>query len=158
MVKLYIYSGIRSPRQTYGKIGIVYEINDGEGKPVILQRFDLNRNQAEMLALYIGLQMTDQAGGTGKTEIFTDSDYVFGTLTRFLPKWEQEGWKNSKGEPVKNGQAWARISQLLKGRDYEVRLKEKHTYETWLIDNTKREEDKKWVYGKSSESSIQQQK
>lgn len=38
--------------------------------------------------------------------IFTDSQYVKNGLTIWLPKWKQNGWTVSNGDPVKNQDLW----------------------------------------------------
>ena len=137
MVSIYIYSAIRGPHKSHGKIGIAFEVDGQEKQPIISQRYGVNRSQAEMLAFYLGLQASEAAGGEGDIELYTDSDYIFGSVTRFLPKWQENGWHNSKGEPVKNGDAWKKIAEHMKNRKCTVHLKEQHPYTTWLIDNTK---------------------
>lgn len=41
--------------------------------------------------------------------LFTDSQYVQKGITEWLPGWVKKGWKNAKGEPVKNQDLWQRL-------------------------------------------------
>ena len=41
--------------------------------------------------------------------LFTDSQYVQKGITEWLPGWLRKGWKNAKGEPVKNQDLWQRL-------------------------------------------------
>lgn len=41
--------------------------------------------------------------------LFTDSQYVQKGITEWLPGWLRKGWKNAKGEPVKNQDLWLRL-------------------------------------------------
>lgn len=38
----------------------------------------------------------------GDIDIYTDSAYCIGCLTIWAPRWQQNGWKNSKNQPVAN--------------------------------------------------------
>lgn len=43
--------------------------------------------------------------------LYTDSQYVQKGITEWLPGWIRKGWKNSKGEPVKNQDLWQRLQE-----------------------------------------------
>ncbi len=45
-------------------------------------------------------------------EIFTDSQYVKNGITSWIKKWEENGWKNSKKESVKNIDLWKSLREL----------------------------------------------
>lgn len=44
-----------------------------------------------------------------RVDLFTDSQYVQKGMTEWLPGWIRKGWKNAKGEPVKNQDLWQRL-------------------------------------------------
>lgn len=44
-------------------------------------------------------------------ELYTDSQYVQKGITEWLPGWIRKGWKNAKGEPVKNQDLWQRLQE-----------------------------------------------
>lgn len=134
-IKLYIYSGIRSPRKSNGRIGYVAE-PDGTGR--ILERYDINRYQAEMLALYLALQEAEMNGGTGEVDIYTDDAYISTVLGRTIPKISQTGWHRGNGKPIKNANAWKAIWEHLKGKEYRIHLNEDHSYQKWLKTNCAR--------------------
>jgi ribonuclease HI len=46
--------------------------------------------------------------------VFTDSNYVRTGLLEWSKNWERNGWKTSKGEPVKNKELWIRMLDLKK--------------------------------------------
>lgn len=50
--------------------------------------------------------------------VVTDSAYVMnGCVDRWFDGWRKNGWKNSKGEPVKNQTLWAMIAGHLHNRE-----------------------------------------
>ena len=53
--------------------------------------------RAELYAIRRALEVTE-----GSWTIRTDSRYAIGALTEWCHKWRQNGWRNSKGHPVKN--------------------------------------------------------
>lgn len=45
--------------------------------------------------------------------LYTDSDYVYDGLTRWLASWKKQGWKTSSRDPVKNLDLWMELDKLL---------------------------------------------
>lgn len=58
--------------------------------------------RAELAALLRAFEIIDAKGNGGKYEIYTDSAYVIGCLAGWAATWEQRGWVNSDGAPVRN--------------------------------------------------------
>ena len=50
-----------------------------------------------------------------RADIYTDSQYVQKGITEWLPGWIKRGWKNAKGEPVKNQDLWQRLHEANAG-------------------------------------------
>lgn len=132
-VKIYIYSAIKTPRRSSGKIAYAIDPYDIAR---VLERYDVNMYQAEMLALYMALQEAAGQGGMDEIDIYTESAYIKNALTSTVPKVAQTGWHNSKGEPIRNADAWKSIWELIKSRKYHVHLNEDHEYKKWFIENT----------------------
>lgn len=47
-------------------------------------------------------------------DLYTDSQYVQKGISEWLPNWIKRGWKNAKGEPVKNQDLWQRLNAATK--------------------------------------------
>jgi ribonuclease HI len=45
-------------------------------------------------------------------KLFSDSEYVVKGVKEWRKGWERKGWKNSKGEPVKNKELWEQLFSL----------------------------------------------
>ena len=43
----------------------------------------------------------------------TDSKYVIGGINDWMDNWKKRGWRNAKGEPVKNKELWLQLDQLV---------------------------------------------
>lgn len=59
----------------------------------------------------------------GPITIFTDSVYAMKCLSEWLPAWERNGWKNSKGDPVMNQDIIRPAVAILRGRHEPVTLR-----------------------------------
>ena len=60
-------------------------------------------NRMELMAAIEGLKALKRPS---TVIIHTDSRYVMDGLTRWLPRWKQNGWKTSDKKPVKNADLW----------------------------------------------------
>lgn len=66
--------------------------------------------RGELLALLTALDYIWSA--KQETQIVTDSEYLFNTMTKeWYKSWQHKGWVTALGEPVKNRDLWQAISQ-----------------------------------------------
>jgi ribonuclease HI len=63
-------------------------------------------NRMELMAAICALESLKKPC---RIALYTDSQYVQKGITEWLPGWIRKGWKNSKGEPVKNQDLWQRL-------------------------------------------------
>lgn len=57
--------------------------------------------------------------------IYTGSSYVYGVLkNRWLERWADSGWVNSKGRPVRYQKRWQQVYEALTKHNYQVEMKE----------------------------------
>ena len=92
-MKIVFTDGSASPNPGMGGFSVI----DGEtGNPLILGRSDFTTNIV-MEATAIGFAMAE----IPDAEIHTDSEFWINVLTKWAPKWAENGWKKGKGE-IKN--------------------------------------------------------
>jgi ribonuclease HI len=48
----------------------------------------------------------------GRINIYSDSDYVINSATKWVAGWKSKGWRLAKGGPVKNVELWRRFDAL----------------------------------------------
>ena len=53
--------------------------------------------------------------------VHTDSQYVRGGITEWLPNWVRRGWRTADNKPVKNADLWRRLAELAAQHDVEWR-------------------------------------
>jgi ribonuclease HI len=44
-------------------------------------------------------------------ELWTDSQYLRGAMTEWLPRWKRNGWKTADRKPVKNDDLWRALDE-----------------------------------------------
>lgn len=96
-----------------GGYGIVVRQN-GEEKTYSGAEAQTTNNRMELRAAIEALKMMPSGR---RVDIYTDSEYVKKGMTEWLPRWIQRGWRNAKGEPVKNQDLWVALSQEVSRHD-----------------------------------------
>jgi ribonuclease HI len=51
--------------------------------------------------------------------LYTDSTYVRNGITKWLPKWQANGWRTTAGEPVKNADLWVSLDIACRAHDVQ---------------------------------------
>lgn len=90
---------------------------EGKEKEIWGGETDTTNNRMEMTAVVKALETlkTDKY----PVEIYSDSAYIVNCFkSKWYVKWEQNGWKNAKKEPVENRDLWERLLELY--RKYSV--------------------------------------
>lgn len=64
-------------------------------------------NRMELLA---AIQAIESLNKPCRIDLYTDSQYVQKGITEWMPNWIKRGWKNAKGEAVKNQDLWQRLN------------------------------------------------
>jgi ribonuclease HI len=70
---------------------------------------DATNNRMELTAAVEGLRALKCAC---QVTVLTDSDYVRRGITEFLPRWKNNGWRNSSGKPIANQDLWEELDEL----------------------------------------------
>lgn len=137
-VNIYTASGIRSPRAGNGKAGYILEMKT-EKEPVTLTKtaeiLNATANQSELRILIMALaRLTKKCSLT----IYTESGYVAAGIEE-LSRWQENGWKTSRGTDVANKEEWLETAELLNGHAVSVTT-ENHEYRAWLRSEVTRKE------------------
>ena len=80
---------------------------------------------AIILALEVGLKRYGELHSSPymKVTIYSDSKYVIGCMTEWIPKWRRNGWRNAAGNPVANQDLIKEAAELHNKLDKEGRVK-----------------------------------
>ena len=73
-------------------------------------------NRMELLA---AIEAIESLNKPCRIDLYTYSQYVQKGISEWLPNWIKRGWKNAKGEPVKNQDLWQRLNLATKSHQIE---------------------------------------
>ena len=137
-VNIYTASGIRSPRAGNGVAGFVLEMKTEKGPVTFTKTAEIlnaTANQSELRILIMALKrLTKKCSLT----IYTESGYVAAGIEE-LSRWQENGWKTSRGTDVANKEEWQETAELLNGHAFSVTT-ENHEYRAWLRSEVTRKE------------------
>ncbi|NLU50077.1 MAG: ribonuclease HI [Syntrophomonadaceae bacterium] len=67
-----------------------------------------------------------------KVVVYSDSAYIVNAFRqRWLEKWQANGWRNSKSEPVANQDLWKELLSLCRKNQVEIRKVAGHSGDRW---------------------------
>jgi ribonuclease HI len=94
-----------------------------------LQGAEKTNNRAEYSAGIAALQIAEKIDPTFSKVlyIYTDSELMINSLTKWLPGWKAKGWKKADGGPVKNVDLLKLLEELMKKRVTVFRHVKAHT-------------------------------
>lgn len=97
----------------------------GREKELCGGEVNTTNNRMELTALIEALSALKEDGL--KLVIFSDSSYLINCFrNEWYVKWQLNGWKNSKKEPVENQDLWEKLLELLSKHEKEFYLVKGH--------------------------------
>src|SRR5215831_19014142 len=75
---------------------------------------ETTNNRMELSAAIEGLRALNRAC---RVTVLTDSEYLRRGITEFLPRWKENGWRNSAGKAVENQDLWDQLEELAEYHD-----------------------------------------
>lgn len=78
--------------------------------------YDTTNNKMELLAVIKGLEALNKPS---KVTITSDSKYVLGGITEWMPNWKKRNWKTANKKPVQNVELWRKLDELVIGHEIE---------------------------------------
>lgn len=90
--------------------------------------FNATNNQMELMAAIKALL---RIGRGGRIVVVTDSKYVKDGITKWINRWKGNGWKTSRGKPVKNLAHWQKLDSLCQSRDVTWEWTPGHSGHRW---------------------------
>ncbi|MTJ06180.1 MULTISPECIES: ribonuclease HI [unclassified Anabaena] len=95
-----------------GGWGTVVYFNDGSVHEMGDSSQHTTNNKMEMQAAIAALEFFKSSGQTEPITLYTDSEYLINSITKWLPGWKRKGWKKSDGNPVQNQDLLETLDQL----------------------------------------------
>ncbi|BAY94580.1 MULTISPECIES: ribonuclease HI [unclassified Tolypothrix] len=95
-----------------GGWGVVVYFNDGSIHEIGGASSHTTNNKMEMQAAIAGLQFLQTSGQTQPITLYTDSEYLINSVTKWIKGWKQRGWKKADGKPVQNQDLLETLDEL----------------------------------------------
>lgn len=70
-------------------------------------------NRMELFAVIKAMQFLKNENVNGNSHIYTDSQYVYLGITKWLSTWKKKNWKNSRNTLVRNDDLWKLLDKLM---------------------------------------------
>lgn len=145
-VKIFIETSHKSIRPADGWYWAVVEYITAKGPATIEYRDHMHAtwNQLELTALSKALKALKRPC---ETEIYTENRYISGAITQgWLKRWQENGWKTEKGEPVKHRELWETIHTGMALHWVNMRPCEGHEYKNAMKTELKKLAERKGTY------------
>lgn len=127
---IYIETTIKGPSVRNGAYAAEIEYIRRNGEPetreVLGEEENTTYNRTTLLAIVTALKRFNRPC---EIEIVTSNNFVKNTIEcGNLLKWQENGWKNSKEEDIKNKELWQEFAQEMKKHKIAVTLWKNHAY------------------------------
>ena len=80
-------------------------------------------NRMELPAAVRALQSLDR---NSRVRLYTDSEYLRSGITTWINNWKKNGWRTSRGRPVKNKDLWQGLDEASQGHRIDWRWVKGH--------------------------------
>lgn len=140
-VNIYLETSLKGPGTRKGWYAAVIECTKKDGS--IHKREDfvmeeaLTYHRSVLLAL---LKSLKRLNASSDLTIHTDSSYLISNIERNLERWRGNGFRNIKGEPVKNQTEWQQVDKLLKGHKVSFVCEKRNKYTALMLKNVEKTE------------------
>lgn len=154
-VNIYLETSLKGPGTRPGWYAAVVEYQTKHSGTKTREVFKHNEaityHKSALLAFIESLKILNKECNL---TIYTDSIYLSSSFTNHLEKWEENGYKNARGEDIKNQTEWQQISKLGKKHNVTfVRIK-RHPYSLWMMEEAKKRLKIVENYVKNTENSV----
>ncbi len=142
-VDIYIDTSIKGPKRRDGWYIYIIAIDTAAGTADAgntVKAENATENQATLFALEAALKRIKKSC---HLVLHLENNYVAAALTnRWYEQWRHAGWMTAKNKPVCDVATWQSIQYLLNTHEFEVILKQPHTYREWMQRKLKEKEGK----------------
>lgn len=141
---MYVDTSIKRPGHCDGSYIYVLEYITKSGQVCTIsgagREENVSRQRLELTAI---LTAAKRIGKTSAVRVITPCGGILAPVKNgWLEKWEGNGWKNGKNEPVHNADLWQQLAEIMKKHTFSEEKRE-HAYGKWMETELKRMEEKK---------------
>ena len=137
-VNVFVETTAKRPGEQDARYIAILEMKTPKGAVTLQREGELHgtKNNIELQALKMALERVKMRVSLN---LFIDSEYIFNAFEQGLPeKWQKNGWKTAKNVSIANETEWREIESLLKGKPFEIHIKQEHEYRSWMENELRR--------------------
>lgn len=132
-VDIYIDTDIKGPKRRDGAYLYVIAAPTRKGTADVWWWEPMKQTTENQAALYALEAALKRISKPSHIFIHLECPYVASVLeNQWYIRWRQQGWMTQKNKPVCDAEKWRSIEYLLNAHEFEVHLKEPHTYREWM--------------------------
>ena len=141
-VNIYAEADTATFRKMGRWIGYVLELVDIEGATVATcegwLKVDATWNEAILKAFIEALSRMNRHC---EVHLYTQNKVILDMIDNNLDTWKKTGYRNTKGNPIRNAQLWENLAERCTGH-LIIPEEGVHPYYHWMLDKMKREKNK----------------
>lgn len=142
-VDIYIDTSIKGPRRRSGWYTYIIAADTAAGTADLgdtVMVEDTTENQITLIALETVLKRIKKPCSL---VLHLENNYTAAALINKWPEqWRYGGWMTARNKPVCDAEKWQSILSLLNAHEFEVVLKQPHTYRDWMKRKLREKEGK----------------
>ncbi len=141
-VNIYIETSYRGPAKRKGVAMWLVEYKKKDGTPVtrdgMIYLDESTENQASLMAVAAAVNILNKKC---LIRVNTRCEHILNTIQNYWHiKWQQNGWCNAKGNPIKNAEQWKEMLVALEKHSYTF-VTGHHEYREWMLRSIRKAED-----------------
>lgn len=138
-VNIYLETSLKGPGKRKGWYAAVLEYHTKKQEVKTLEIFgqesEITYHKSALLAFLKALKRLNK---DCILTVFTDSLYLGSNFEKNLLHWEENGFRNAKGEDIKNKEEWQQISELSKRHKVTFVRVKRHQYSLWMMEEAQK--------------------
>lgn len=136
-VDIFADTSSHSLRDAHRAYGCILACRSTGGTPVTLEIFGGCQGTYHHCFLAAIIAALGRMKKNSKIYIHGPDDYVLNMIQMNLETWAKNSFKDSKGKPLKDGDTWKQVWELLKQHEYYIE-RGRHEYSDWLTAELKK--------------------
>ena len=135
---IYMGTKIKGGLIGQGKAVYVLEAKTSKGTVTDTKRLAKESTTANAMAIETALQALKRIKPGTQVTLYTTNKYLASALNTWLKTWQQSNYVTARGKPVKNGEKWREVAQILNTKGIRVAA------------TTERSEGTSWIKGETA--------
>lgn len=140
-INLYVHTDVKGKRTAPGHYIYVLEFMTSRGPATLTAKEeveDCTNKKAELRAINSALKRLTKPCAV---LIHAENVNLLAALqNEWYRKWEEDGWKNSRGLEIEDTEEWQEFSGLMKENTLLGAVKDDHSYLSWMVSECEKDE------------------